>query len=277
MIKPAIKSLLILLWSLLLFFPVWFSYLLKKYVWRDRFMRIASRGILKISGIQLTVSGALSAARPLLVVSNHISYMDILILSSQEPLHFTPKSEIAKWPLIGYICKITGCVFVERKPGKVKEMAVRMRQKLESGEVISLFPESTTGGGVHVLPFKSSFFSLAEETFVGGTLQVQPLALTYTGASNLPMDLRLWHQVAWIGDMELVPHLWEFLSLSPVKAELHFLPPVTLAQYGNRKALAAGCQSLIEEEIEIIRAKSYAPVTAPQASSMELSWFKDKS
>lgn len=242
--------------------------MIRKYEWRDRMMQRACKGILAIVGIQLEAFGTFSKERPLLVVSNHLSYMDIILLASRGQVYFTPKSEIAKWPVIGYLCKITGCVFVDRRPAKIKVAAEHMRKVLESGKVLSIFPEATTGGGVHMLPFKSSFFNLAEAAFEDAQLHVQPVALTYTKVSNLPVDLRLWHKIAWYGDTELVPHVWEFLKLSPIKAQLHFLPPVTMENFDSRKELAAHCHKYIEAKINSIRSENYQLTTAQKASKV---------
>ncbi len=254
MFVPLIKLLFIVLLALVFFVPVWGAYLLNKKTQRDRMIQVFCRLLLMIVGIHLRVHGKLSEKRPLLVVSNHLSYIDIPILASQFAMRFTPKSEIAKWPVIGLLCKITDSIFVDRRPGKVKDTADTLHQVLARGEVLSFFPESTTGNGVHVLPFKSSFFSLAESDFSGEKLTVQPIAMTYTRVRNLPVDSRLWHQIAWYGDAELVPHLMEFLKLGAMQVELHFLPPVTMNMYSDRKALAQHCQQVITEVIDEVRA-----------------------
>jgi 1-acyl-sn-glycerol-3-phosphate acyltransferase len=189
----------------------------------------------------------------LLVVSNHLTYMDIPVLASQFAMRFTPKSEIAKWPFIGFLCRITDCVFVDRRPGKVKDTADMLHNVLARGEILSFFPEATTGNGIHVLPFKSSFFSLAEEEFSGQRLMVQPVAMTYTRVRNLPIDSMLWHKIAWYGDTELVPHLMEFLKLGAMHVDLHFLPPVSMEQYADRKELAQYCQQVITNVIDEVR------------------------
>lgn len=233
------------------------------------------RGILKLSGVQLTVHGSLSTLRPLLVVSNHLSYMDIIMLASCCHMRFTPKSEIARWPFIGFLCKIADCVFVDRRASKVKETSALMHEALNKDDVISIFPEATTGNGVHMLPFKSSFFNLADEDYTGRKLHIQPVALTYTHVKSLPIDHRLWPQIAWVGDDELVPHVWNFFNITPVKAELHFLEPVTMDSYKDRKDLAANCQKLIEQKIDLIRTKSY--ISGPQSASTTFSLLKGKS
>jgi 1-acyl-sn-glycerol-3-phosphate acyltransferase len=253
MFIPAIKLLFIALAALLFILPVWISHALKKKQLRDELIQRFCKLLLLIVGIKLKVHGKISAERPLLVVSNHLTYMDIPVMASQFPMRFTPKSEIAKWPVIGFICRITDSVFVDRKPGKVKDTTDALHKVLQQGEVISFFPEATTGNGVHMLPFKSSFFSLAEEEFGGKKLHVQPIAMTYTHVRNLPVDSRLWHQIAWYGDAELVPHLMDFLKLGSMQLEIHFLPTVNMGQFADRKEMALHCQQVIAGVIDEVR------------------------
>jgi len=238
-----IKLPLLILWIGLWYGPVWIAYRFKKIDARDRMVRQCYRGILRIIGIRLKVTGEPSAARPLLLVSNHLSYLDLPLLCSQLPVRFMPKSEIARWLVIGSICRICDAVFVDRRPGKIREVKDTLQNALTGNNVVCLFPEGTTGDGLHMLPFKSGFFQLAEE----GALTVQPVAITYTHIRRLPLDRTDWPSIAWYGDMELVPHLMHLLTLGSINAELTFLPPVT---HGDRKALANHCHSVIKEALE---------------------------
>ncbi|MDE3059745.1 MAG: 1-acyl-sn-glycerol-3-phosphate acyltransferase, partial [Pseudomonadota bacterium] len=233
--------------------PVWVARRLGKTVWRDRLVRLCYKGILPILGVHLKTTGRLDEGRPLLVVSNHLSYLDVCILGSQAPVRFTPKSEIASWPLIGGICRLCGDVFVDRRPDKVRESGDALRAALARGEAVSLFPEATTGNGRHLLPFKSGFFSLAEEPVGERELLVQPAAIAYTRIRRLPVDSTQWPLLAWYGDMPLVPHLWELLKLGSVSAELVFLPATTLSEHGDRKHLAAHCRHAIAAALASVR------------------------
>jgi 1-acyl-sn-glycerol-3-phosphate acyltransferase len=226
---------------------------LKKLHWRDWISRVCYKGIAVIAGIKLTVRGGLSTARPLLVVSNHVSYLDVIVLGGVFPFRFTPKQEIAGWPAIGAICKTTGCVFVDRSAKKIHESTEKIRTALQQGEVISLFPESTTGTGIKTLPFKPAFFHLADAPIAGAELAVQPAAIIYTHIRGLPIDSCQWPTIAWYGDMVLLPHLWHLLKLGRIKATLEFLPPASLKEHGDRKGLAAHCQSAISAAIESAR------------------------
>ena len=88
------------------------------------------------------------------------------------------------------------------------------------------------------------------------------------------MDLRIWPKIAWVGDEDLLPHLWEFLALSPVKAELHFLEPVTIEGFADRKELASHCRQVIENKIDAIRMQPYVAAKPPKRSSPFLSLRK---
>lgn len=244
---------LLCLWLVLCYGAAWITLLVRKPLWRDHVAQVCYKGILRIIGIRVQSHGELSAVRPLLLVSNHISYLDVLVLGSQGPIRFTPKSEIADWPLIGNICRLCECVFIDRRSEKVKHVGQDIRAALNKGELISVFPEATTGNGLHLLPFKSSVFGITETAGEGPEVHIQPAAVTYTHIRRLPIDFSQWPLIAWYGDMELLPHMWELLKLGNITAEITYLPAVTYAQFGDRKALAAHCHRSITQAIHASR------------------------
>ncbi len=259
--KAAIKLVLLLAWLAFGMIPLFIAYKLKKYHVRDWVMSVGSSVILKILGIRVHVTGSPAEIRPLLLVSNHITYLDIWVLNSKAYVHFTPKIEISKWPFIRSITNMSGSVYVERQASRISDGRTKLAAALAKGEMICLFPEATTGNGLRVLPYKSSFFSLTEEPIDGKELTVQPIAITYSYIRGLPVDTTQWPNIAWYGDMELMPHLWNLLKMTPIDAELVFLSPTTLALHGDRKKLAAHCQKLTEEAIETLRGRQrHAPV-----------------
>src|SRR5262245_41227007 len=103
-LQAAFKFFLLSAVVILYYLPVRIAHMLHKREIRDRMIRACQRSMLRITGVQLNVTGTLSDKRPLLLVSNHLSYLDIFILASQATLRFTPKSEIADWSVIGHIC-----------------------------------------------------------------------------------------------------------------------------------------------------------------------------
>lgn len=208
-------------------------------------LKACSRTLLRIVGVSVEVRGASASARPLLLVSNHSSYLDIYVLGGSVPVRYTPKAEIAGWPVIGSICRLLDCVFIDRRPGQTAANRDALRAALEQGAVISLFPEGTTSNGKCVLPFRSSYFSLAAEEFAGKPLAVQPACITYTHLNGMPIDCGQRPKVAWYGDMDLVPHVSELLKLGHLRAQLTFFEPVDIRRFADRKALAAHCEQVI--------------------------------
>jgi 1-acyl-sn-glycerol-3-phosphate acyltransferase len=255
MLKAPFKLSLLMMWILLCIPPAWLAKVMHKTAARDRIVQCCYGGILRIIGIRLSVQGQMSNARPLLLVSNHVSYLDVIIMGSQPGVRFTPKSEIARWPLVGFICRLCECVFIDRRPEQVQEMGGRVQAALEGGAVISLFPEATTGDGLHLLPFKSGFFSLAEKGAGEKPLLVQPVAIAYTRLCRLPIDRTQWPQLAWYGDMDLAPHLLNLLTLGAIDAELTYLPPLSMAECGDRKQMAKAAQDAIAQALEASRSR----------------------
>ena len=253
MLKATIKIALLLIWIALCLPPLWLAYKLRKTYLRERIFSIGSAGILCIIGVRVKTVGEFSEARPLLLVSNHVSYLDVWALASKTPARFTPKDDMAGWPVIALLCRLNGCVFVNRKQNAVKDARENIKEALREDAVVSLFPEATTGNGLHMLPFKSSFFSIAEEKPAGKELVIQPAAISYTHIGQLPLDSTQWPDIAWYGDMTLVPHFLKLLTLRKIDVTITFLPPVTLREFADRKKLAAYCHSEIEETLQRTR------------------------
>ncbi len=226
-----VKLILVVVWVALWWLPVAAAHLLKKKKLRADMVKCFCRGMLLIVNVRVQVVGELSPARPLLVASNHLSYLDIPILASVLDCRFVPKKEIASWPVINLICAMMDVVYVDRSPGKIHEGNAAIQRVLAQGEVVALFPEATTGDGRLLLPFRPAFFEAA-----GGAV-VQPVAIAYRKVCGLPIDYGQWPMIAWYGDMSLVPHLWNFLGLGRVEVELHFLPPLAMGGEG-RKTMA---------------------------------------
>lgn len=200
-----------------------------------RFPTYYHRVVCRILGIKVTCIGGVSAKGPLLLACNHVSWLDIVVLSSIAPLSFVAKREVNGWPFFGSLARLQRTVFVDRDRRHATGNARNeMRDRLKSGDILVLFPEGTSGDGIHVLPFKSSFFGAAE---YDGVL-VQPVTLAYTGHRNLPMTRRLMPHFAWYGDMDLAPHLWQAIALGPIEVTVICHPALSLSGERTRKHLA---------------------------------------
>ena len=193
------------------------------------------RLVCRILGVRITIIGDPPLKGPVLIASNHVSWLDIMVLSAVAPLSFIAKREVNGWPFFGSLAWLQRTVFVHRdKRHATGNSRDEMRQRFARGDILVLFPEGTSSDGNRVLPFKSAFFGAAEHDGV----TVQPVSLAYCGHCNLPMPRRLRPLYAWYGGMDLAPHLWEALQAGPIEVTVVCHPTLSLNSGMNRKALA---------------------------------------
>jgi 1-acyl-sn-glycerol-3-phosphate acyltransferase len=188
------------------------------------------------------------------MVANHTSYLDIIVLGGTTPVSFVAKSEVNTWPFFGLMARLYETVFVERSRRSQAGVARdQLRERLQEGDALVLFPEGTSNDGNRVLPFKSALMG-ATEAVVGTNAQgqvehvpVQPVSLAYTGYYGMPMGRENRPLFAWYGDMDLVPHLWEAVTAGPINVVVEFHPPMTVDGMGGRKPLAARAEAVVRE------------------------------
>lgn len=201
-------------------------------------------------GIRVVVHGRQTERRPALFVSNHASYLDIVVLGGLIDAVFIAKKEVSQWPGFGTIAKLGRTVFVDRRPRHSLTQRDEMLSRL-GRESLILFPEGTSNDGNKVLPFKSALLSVAERLGEGGALPVQPVSLAYTRLDGLPIchDWRAFF--AWYGGMDLAPHLWAVLGLGVVTVEVEFHEPCLLSDFPSRKALADHCHKVVAHGVAL--------------------------
>lgn len=221
---------------------------------RKRFPHRYHTWLCRLFGIRLTVIGTPVQDRGVLMVSNHTSYFDILVLSGAARVSFVAKQEVNNWPFFGTLARLQETVFVKRE-SRSQTGAARdeIRDRLRQGDALVLFPEGTSDDGNTVLPFRSALMGAAEAE-VGkddkGQVEhvpVQPVSVSYVGLHGIPMGRENRSNFAWYGDMELVPHLWEAVKCGPIDVVVEFHPPMTVDSVGGRKALAAAAERIVRE------------------------------
>ncbi len=226
---------------LVMFLPVLMLYLLRLERTRAYVVAFFYRCVGRISGVRLTVEGTVSRLRPLMLVANHSSYLDVFVLGSILPISFTPKLEIRSWPVIGFFCVLADCVFIERRPTDMQRAQAEMADRLRDGKVLVLFPEGTTGDGFHVKPFKSGFLSLVEDH----DLPLQPVVVAYTHIGDMPLSAATRDQVAWIGEASFVTHFMRLLRFPSVRVTARFYDVERREDHDDRKTLAKSCEETI--------------------------------
>ena len=209
------------------------------------------RLFLRLFGVRVTQSGSPPAAGEAgLVLANHVSWLDIVALGSLRPLSFIAKSEIAGWPVIGVLAKLQRTVFVVRaKRSATARVNAAVGRRLAGGELIVLFAEGTTGDGIRLLPFRSSLVGAARAALgpddAGGALRLQPLALAYPRRNGLPLMRAERPEVAWYGDMDLAPHLLQFVKGGPIDVHVAWGAPIPFEAATDRKAATAQAEASV--------------------------------
>lgn len=183
-----------------------------------------SRTMLRLFGFRTRTFGTV-LPDPVLLVANHISWLDIEAVHSQRAASFVAKSEIARWPLVGWLAAQAGTIFHKR--GDNDSLAVvmeEMRRRLRAGQSIIVFPEGGTGRGDKVRPFHARIFQVAVDTGV----PIQPVALLY--GRNGRMDL----SVPFKRGEKFFPNALRLLGQAPMDCEIHFLEPMAATSDGRR-------------------------------------------
>jgi 1-acyl-sn-glycerol-3-phosphate acyltransferase len=193
-------------------------------------------------GVRLVRHGTYSTQRPTLFVANHTSYLDIEIMGAAVEGSFVAKAEVSRWPVFGSLAKLQRTIFVERadRAGAARQRD-EIRGRLDAGDNLILFPEGTSGDGIHLLPFKSTLFAAAEDERV----VVQPVSVIYRLLDGLPLGRFYRPFFAWYGDMTMAPHLWKALGMGQLTVVITFHEPVRLKDFGSRKLLSEHCARVI--------------------------------
>jgi 1-acyl-sn-glycerol-3-phosphate acyltransferase len=183
--------------------------------WRRRVFVIFGRSACRILGVRLEVHGT-PAPAPAFVVSNHLSYLDIVVLAACMETIFVSKAEVDDWPLIGVATRSMDTIFVQREQKRgLPSVNRQIRAALDRGDRVLVFPEGTSTNGAQLRRFKASLLAPATE----GDLPVHYASLTYRTASGDPPASEA---VCWWGEMEFAPHLLGLLGLRRIDARVDF-------------------------------------------------------
>lgn len=214
---------------------------------------IATRVILKSFNIHVTTRGLPTHEQPFLLVSNHMGFLDILMLASHFPMNFVTSQEMRETPFLGLLTEMGGCIYVERRNrtkilGELHEIA----QALKEGFRITLYPEATSHNGECVLPFKRTLIMAAAHAEV----PIQPVVVNYRRINGDSFNMKWRDSVCWYGDITFAKGLWRALHISKVEAEIDFLPTVFVTPEEDRGVVADRLHHLISEKFVPVKAHS---------------------
>lgn len=182
---------------------------------REARVQVWATQLLRIWDIELEVHGQPVAMGPTLMVCNHISWLDIVVIHATRHCRFVSKSELREWPLIGTLATGAGTLYIERENRKdAMRMVKEMARALKAGDVLAVFPEGTTGDGIGMLPFHANLIQSAIEA----DAPVQPLALQFVDAQTNAISMA----ARFVGDDTLVGSIWRMLNSTGLKAIVNF-------------------------------------------------------
>ncbi len=166
-------------------------------------------------GISLRLQGQPPVAGPVMLVANHISWLDIPVMHAARHCRFVSKSDVKAWPVIGGLATAAGTLYIERASRRDALRMVRtMQESLERGEVLAVFPEGTTGDGREILPFHANLIQAA----VAANAPVQPVGLRFVDRTTGDLSFA----PSYIGDETLVGSIWRTLSAPAIEAVVHY-------------------------------------------------------
>jgi 1-acyl-sn-glycerol-3-phosphate acyltransferase len=211
--------------------------------WRTRraIPRLYHRLLCRLLGVRIRCIGSPARQRPLLIVANHVSWIDIPVITAVVPVVFVAKREVGEWPVIGTLAKLQRSVFVDReRRHRTGDAAADMARRLLDRDPVVLFGEGTSSDGNRVLPFRSALVGAAErllETADSDAVTVQPLSIAYVGLQGLPIGRQHRPAVAWYGALDLFPHLANVLRHGAIDVVLSWGEPLVYDHATDRKQL----------------------------------------
>jgi 1-acyl-sn-glycerol-3-phosphate acyltransferase len=207
------------------------------------------RFVCRLLGVRVHASGVPIGDRPLLIVANHSSWLDISIITSLAPVVFVAKSEIARWPFFGLLAKLQRTVFVERdRRQKTGEVNAQIAQRLAEGDPVLLVGEGTAGDGNRVLPFRTALIGAARDAIASAgndKVWIQPLSIAYVSQQGIALGRHLRPRAAWYGKMKLTDHIGKIVRTGAVDVSVTWGEPIPYDGAIDRKILARQLESAV--------------------------------
>jgi 1-acyl-sn-glycerol-3-phosphate acyltransferase len=206
--------------------------------------------ICRILGIRITTVGRRAAIAPLLIVSNHVSWLDISVITAVAPVVFVAKREVAVWPVFGLLARLQRSVFVDReRRQKTPAVNSEIARRLAGGDAVLLFAEGTSSDGNRVLPFRTALVGAARDAIAeAGDVEriwIQPLSIAYTAVRGLPLGRSSRAGVAWYGSMSLLPHLRQLVACGAIDATVSWGDQVPYDPSSDRKVVARHLEACV--------------------------------
>jgi 1-acyl-sn-glycerol-3-phosphate acyltransferase len=226
--------------------------------------------------IRVRVDGTPVRDRAVLYVSNHVSWVDIVVIGSLAPVAFVAKREVRSWPLVGITAEMQRTVFVDRhRRHQTADAVGEMVKRLAGGTSVVLFAEGTSSDGNRVLPFRSALLGavkhMAAHSEAAGQILIQPMSICYTSTHGIALGRQHRPLVAWYGDLDFMPHIKEFIARGAVDAVVSYGEPVKIDAAVDRKALSRRLEGAVRGMMAAALLKRPLPAPEPAATAPETS------
>lgn len=197
--------------------------------------RFFSGLILKVFNLDLTVINKPANDQKCLIVSNHMGFVDILMLASCHPMLFVTSNEMRETPFLGLLTEMGGCIYVERRSRtKILDEMKSIVNALRAGFRVVLYPEATSTNGERVLPFKKTLMMAAAQAGV----PIQPVVINFREVNGEEFSLKWRDHLCWYGDIPFATSMWKSAVLRSVKGEIEFLEPIYSTPEDDRGLIA---------------------------------------
>lgn len=247
-------------WSRLTFLPGWH--------WIPRMFY--SMGAVFV-GLKITVMGTPATGRATLIVSNHISWTDVVAIGAVADVTYVAKKEVAKWFFVGFMSTLQRTVYVDRtRRTDAKRTTSEMAKRLAGGEAVVLFAEGQSDVGTHVLPFRSALVGAAQQAMVeaGATeVMIQPLTVSYTRLQGLPVGRTDRNLIAWIKGKSVGQNIKEILTGGVKEVTLAFGEPRPMAADADRKKVTREAEVEVRRMLVALNRGEQVPAQRPAAAS----------
>ena len=233
--------------------------------WAVQYMPVFMWFLVKLGGIKIVVHGKISDARPLMVVSNHISVFEIATFPFAFRGSFIAKKEVENWPLVGWVAKKFGVIFVDRRPSHARDALAVVQKTVQTVKYpMILFPEGTTTNGAYVKPFKSTLFNFVENSNV----TVQPVAMHYRFRNgDVIGDTDMANHYAYFDNAKIdmgpkcerersaFAQIFHIMVIGGFRVDITILPPPPLAGM-DRKQIAETLHEIISDKYMELKDKT---------------------
>ncbi len=208
-------------------------------------MSFSARWMVWVLGIRVNLIGIEEFKKHgnALLAGNHLSYLDIIVIGSNIKTCYVTSTEIRETPGLGHICLMAGCLFVERRNrSQLHKEIDELKQGLERGLDVTIFPEATSTNGDSVLRFRRPLFLSA----VKAQKPVVPICVNYRTIAGETVSLKNRVEICWYGDMPFGSHLWNVCARGPIEVDLNFLPGITPKPDEDPGEVALKAQTAVE-------------------------------